>query len=63
MIQLRLIEKYWYSKYRMESAVELEELLETTMKASFFEKVKQPTLLLYYFWMKNTRTMWLRFLR
>ena len=33
----------------MESAVELEELLETTMKASLFEKVKQPTLLLYYY--------------
>ena len=44
-----IYKKYWYSKYRMESAVELEELLETTMKASLFEKVRQPTLLLYYF--------------
>ncbi len=42
-------EKYWYHKYRMESTVELEELLETTMKASLFEKIKQPTLLLYYY--------------
>ena len=33
----------------MESTVELEELLETTMKASVFEKVKQPVLLLYYY--------------
>ena len=33
----------------MESTVELEELLETTMKASLFEKVKQPALLLYYY--------------
>ena len=27
----------------------LQELLETTMKKSTFEKVKQPTLLLYYY--------------
>lgn len=33
----------------MESTVQLEELLESTMKASSFNKVKQPTLLLYYF--------------
>jgi esterase/lipase len=41
--------KYWDAKYRMESAVELEELLETTMKESTFEKVKQPALVLYYY--------------
>ncbi|MBS1576940.1 MAG: alpha/beta hydrolase [Bacteroidetes bacterium] len=41
--------QYWYNKYRMEAAVELEELLETTMKQSTFQKVKQPTLLLYYY--------------
>jgi pimeloyl-ACP methyl ester carboxylesterase len=41
--------KYWDPKYRMESAVELEELLETTMKESTFQKVKQPTLVLYYY--------------
>ena len=41
--------RYWNAKYRMEGAVELEELLETTMKASLFEEVKQPVLLLYYF--------------
>lgn len=33
----------------MEATVQLEELLETTMKASVFEKVKQPVLLLYYY--------------
>ncbi len=44
-----IYKKYWYSKYRMEGAVQLEELLETTMKASLFEKVKQPVLLLYYY--------------
>jgi esterase/lipase len=44
-----LYRQYWYSKYRMEGAVELEELLETTMKSSTYEKVKQPVLLLYYY--------------
>jgi len=28
---------------------ELQELLETTMKASLFEKIKQPVLMLYYY--------------
>jgi pimeloyl-ACP methyl ester carboxylesterase len=41
--------KYWYNKYRMESVTELQELLETTMKASLFEKIKQPVLMLYYY--------------
>ena len=41
--------KYWSSRYRMEGAVELQELLEKTMKASLFEKIKQPVLLLYYY--------------
>jgi esterase/lipase len=44
-----LYAKYWDPKYRMESAVQLEELLETTMKESTFSRVKQPTLVLYYF--------------
>jgi esterase/lipase len=44
-----LEKKYWYNKYRMESVVEMQELLETTMKASLFEKIKQPVLLLYYY--------------
>lgn len=41
--------QYWNSKYRMEAAVQLQELLETSMKESTFEKVKQPLLLLYYY--------------
>jgi hypothetical protein len=40
---------YWNTKYRMEAAVQLEELLETTMKESVFRRVKQPVLLLYYY--------------
>ncbi|MDY0903499.1 alpha/beta hydrolase [Pedobacter sp. CFBP9032] len=41
--------KYWYTSYRIESLVELQEFVESTMNKSVFEKVKQPVLLLYYF--------------
>ncbi|MBI1341972.1 MAG: alpha/beta hydrolase [Terrimonas sp.] len=44
-----LYKQYWNSPYRMEAVVQLEELIEKTMKASTFEKVKQPVLLLYYY--------------
>ena len=44
-----LYPKYWDTLYRMEAAVQLQELIETTMKESTFEKVKQPTLVLYYY--------------
>lgn len=44
-----LYAQYWNYKYRMEATVQLEELLETTMKESTFKKVTQPTLLLYYY--------------
>ena len=42
-------DQYWNKTYRLEATVELESLLETTMNRSTFEKVKQPTLCLYYF--------------
>lgn len=41
--------KYWYTRYRLEAAVELQQLLETQMKPGTFEKVKIPTLNLYYY--------------
>lgn len=41
--------QYWNAKYRMEATVQLEELLESTMKESTFSKVTQPALVLYYF--------------
>lgn len=44
-----LYKKYWYHRYRMESAVQLQELLETSMRSGIFEKIKQPVLLLYYY--------------
>ncbi|MFC3560702.1 alpha/beta hydrolase [Pedobacter jamesrossensis] len=41
--------KYWYTNYRIESLVELQEFIESTMTKSVFEKVKQPVLMLYYY--------------
>lgn len=44
-----LYAKYWNNRYSTKSLVQLEELLESTMKESTFNKVTQPSLLLYYF--------------
>jgi pimeloyl-ACP methyl ester carboxylesterase len=44
-----LYKQYWYTKYRSEAAVALEELLETTMNKTTFEKVHQPVGLYYYY--------------
>ncbi|HWB24148.1 MAG TPA: alpha/beta hydrolase [Chitinophagaceae bacterium] len=44
-----IYKQYWYSKYPLEAAVQLEEMLETTMTKETFEKVKQPVLMLYYY--------------
>jgi esterase/lipase len=44
-----IYKQYWYPQYRIEAAVALEELIETTMNKETFEKVKQPTDLLYYY--------------
>lgn len=41
--------QYWNNRYSTKSLVQLEELIETTMKQSTFKKVKQPVLLLYYY--------------
>jgi len=45
--------KYWYTQYRLESVVQLEELVETSMTEETFKNIKQPTLLVYYY--KNER--------
>jgi esterase/lipase len=44
-----LYKKYWYPAYCTRSVVQLEELLEETMKESVFKKITQPVLLLYYY--------------
>lgn len=41
--------KFWYTNYRLESVVQLEELLESSMTTDLFKKVKQPVLMLYYY--------------
>jgi esterase/lipase len=41
--------KYWNVHYRLESTVELQNLIEATMTKETFEKVHQPCLALYYY--------------
>jgi esterase/lipase len=41
--------KYWNTHYRLESTVELQNLLEATMTQELFAKVHQPCLALYYY--------------
>jgi len=45
--------KYWYTPYRLEATVSLQEMIESTMKQETFKKVNQPTLLLYYYQDEN----------
>jgi len=47
--QRALYKQYWYSKYRIEGAAQLQELLEETMVESNFQKIRQPVLMLYYY--------------
>ncbi len=42
-------EQYWNKTYRLEAAVELQELLEQKMNEQTFSRVTQPTLTLYYY--------------
>jgi hypothetical protein len=41
--------KYWYPHYRLEAVVALEEMLESSMTKETFNKITEPTLLLYYY--------------
>ena len=41
--------KYWNSNYRLESLVQLEELIESSMNRETFKKIRQPSLTLYYY--------------
>jgi pimeloyl-ACP methyl ester carboxylesterase len=40
---------YWNGKYRLESLTQLEELIEDKMNHETFQKVRQPSLTLYYY--------------
>lgn len=44
-----IYKQYWNKPYRLEATVVLEEMIETTMNKNTFKKIKQPTLLLYYY--------------
>jgi len=44
-----LYKRYWNNRYLMTAPVELEQLLETTMKTSVFERITSPVLMLYYY--------------
>jgi esterase/lipase len=44
-----IYKQYWYWRYPLQAATQLQELLETTMTKQTFEKVKQPVLMLYYY--------------
>jgi esterase/lipase len=44
-----IYKQYWNQRYSTSALVQLEELLESTMKEGTFKKVTQPSLLLYYF--------------
>jgi pimeloyl-ACP methyl ester carboxylesterase len=41
--------QYWYNRYPFNGTAALEEMLETAMVPETFAKIKQPTLLLYYY--------------
>ncbi|HEX8038473.1 MAG TPA: alpha/beta hydrolase [Chryseosolibacter sp.] len=41
--------KYWNGKYRLEAAVQLQELLESSMTDDTFRNISQPSLTLYYY--------------
>ena len=41
--------KYWNKKYRIEALPELQELVETSMSKSLFQRISQPSLTLYYY--------------
>jgi len=47
--QRDIYKKYWNSHYRLEAIVNLQEYLETTMNPVTFVRIKQPTLMLYYY--------------
>jgi pimeloyl-ACP methyl ester carboxylesterase len=41
--------KYWYTSYRIEALVQLQELIETGMTDNTFHSIRQPSLTLYYY--------------
>jgi len=50
-----IYKQYWNTPYRLEAVVELQEMLETTMKAATFQRIIQPLLLMYYYKNENNQ--------
>ena len=44
-----LYRQYWTYNYRLEAVVQLQEMLESSMKPELFRRVRQPVLMLYYY--------------
>ena len=44
-----IYKRYWNSPYRIEAAVELQEMLEASMNSKTFRRISQPLLLMYYY--------------
>ncbi len=44
-----IYKKYWNTPYRIEATIQLEEMIEQTMKPATFQRVTQPLLLMYYY--------------
>ncbi len=44
-----IYKRYWNTPYRLEAVVQLQEMLESTMKAATFQKITQPLLLMYFY--------------
>jgi esterase/lipase len=47
--QREIFKKYWHSSFRLESAVQLQELIETKMTDETFRKINQPILNMYFY--------------
>jgi len=41
--------RYWTKKYRLEAVTQMEQLLETSMTKDLFQRIKQPSLTVYYY--------------
>jgi D-alanyl-D-alanine dipeptidase/esterase/lipase len=48
-VDMKLQNQYWNDNYRLEAVGQLQELLETKMTKATFNKIKQPSLSMYYF--------------
>ena len=44
-----IYKQYWNWHYPLEATVQLQEMIETTMTPETFKRIKQPTLMLYYY--------------